>query len=656
MTTLTTFGDLLHRARGHLDAAAEVPDSALREESIVAAAQVTSRLALTLSRYLGDIAPGDIAEAITSSQLDPQVRSAVEAREALELAAEGLRADAYGSGKPGGDPAGPLAARLAQAATALAAGRDLLRTHFSTGPDRQWSPRSHWAPVITSGPVTRALAAEVAGWSRQLALITTRLSLAAQADPATPAPVRHGLAGSCPWLLTASATITAGQRDNPATAPDTDLLHVVPASIAPQPHPPQHAETAADLAAGLAISAERLRAIAQATSGQTARAPEMTADSWRWTATGAAVICHVSELMLTALADRAVAFTGAPGVTAHLRTAASSAANACGRWREVTAAWNQITTETKGLTAVGIADTSDLVVRLGRLAFTDAQWTPARAQRAPLRDPADLAPDAAQAAVVVGAIHHAADALGCLAAADLHAVDTADRAGRLFMPTRALPDYYDVPYRHGTATPLAVAALLDAYQAACGASGRAVTDLDALAVTTNAPSRILAAARAASRPANNTSTPDTAPIRPSNREPAPPAPSGPVEQEVRKLASGDPILLLRAKAIDKAARKLIAEAKDSTHEPGTPGSAEGNSRPVRPARTAARLAASSFPASPAAPVAGRQVGGPPCCPTLRVSMWASLVVGMCATAETPRGWCRAGFRAHGVGGMLILLI
>jgi hypothetical protein len=93
-------------------------------------------------------------------------------------------------------------------------------------------------------------------------------------------------------------------------------------STAAAPHDP---ETAADLASGLAVSAARLRAIAWATAGQAAQAPVMTADSWRWTATGAAVICHVSELMLTSLADRTVLFTGAPGLTAQLRTAARKA-------------------------------------------------------------------------------------------------------------------------------------------------------------------------------------------------------------------------------------------------------------------------------------------------------------------------------------------
>jgi hypothetical protein len=44
-----------------------------------------------------------------------------------------------------------------------------------------------------------------------------------------------------------------------------------------------------------------------------------------------------------------------------------------------------------------------------------------------------------------------------------------------------------------------------------------------------------------------------------------------------------------------------------------------------------------------------------CSATFSVSAAASVAVSACAAAETPPGWCRAGFGAHGVGGMLILM-
>src|ERR1035441_10602186 len=73
------------------------------------------------------------------------------------------------------------------------------------------------------------------------------------------------------------------------------------------------------------------------------------------------------------------------------------------RHRHVAAAWNLMTTETHGLNAPGITDTGDLVRRLGRLVYGDPQWTPSRPQRAQRRNPADLPPGPAGAAMIVAA-------------------------------------------------------------------------------------------------------------------------------------------------------------------------------------------------------------------------------------------------------------
>ena len=153
--TAATFGDILAAARRHLDAATGLTGSIADRESITAAAAMTGRLAMTLSRYLADVAPYDMAEVITNGELSAQMRAAVQAREALQLAAEGLRTATRDQDSPGPEPAGPLAAHLAAAAAALAAGRDLLRTHATTGPDGHWEPRSRWATVIGSGPVSQ---------------------------------------------------------------------------------------------------------------------------------------------------------------------------------------------------------------------------------------------------------------------------------------------------------------------------------------------------------------------------------------------------------------------------------------------------------------------------------------------------------------------
>jgi len=209
-------------------------------------------------------------------------------------------------------------------------------------------------------------------------------------------------------------------------------------------------------------------------------------------------------------------------------------------------------------------------------------------------------------------------------------VDVAVRASRLHVPTRTLPDGYDVPRKFASAVPSTAAALLDAYQAAAAASDLAVADLDGLAVTVGAPSRILRFARAAARLGLDTTvtltadasaalmahasaarTPDGAPARaatapaPGGRELAAPVPPGPAELAVREHGTPDLGLLLRASVIDKATRLLIAEVKRSADGLGAPGQALGDGRPGEAARSPARVASEGFPAGPVTSVAGR---------------------------------------------------
>ncbi len=328
----------------------------------------------------------------------------------------------------------------------------------------------------------------------------------------------------------------------------------------------------------------------------------MTADSWRWTGTGAAVICNISEIMLRTLGQATGRLSGA--MAAQLLGAAEAASGACACWREVTAAWTDMTTGIGGLTAPGIADTSDLVVRLGRLAFTDPGWTPIRSRSSPVRTSAQLAPDTRQAAVVAGAIHHAAEALACVAAADACAVRTAVCAGRIYVPTRTLPEYLDVPHRYWRPPPARAAALIAVYDAAAAATDRLVSDLDLVAVTMNTPSRIRAVARAAIQSARDVNKRLPASDRaggpavsvPAGVEHAVSARPGWVERAVRNAGSTELVVLMRARAMDAAARKLIEDAKESAQRSIRARSAASRS-PM--ARSAVRMAAESFPAMPA---------------------------------------------------------
>ena len=114
-----TLGDLLGRARSHLEAATGLAGTAQPSESVIAAARLTGDLALGLSRYLDDIAPYSVDEAITRNDLERVARAAVDAREAMKMAAESLRGGDVEHDVPAGEPPDPLVAHLAASAALL---------------------------------------------------------------------------------------------------------------------------------------------------------------------------------------------------------------------------------------------------------------------------------------------------------------------------------------------------------------------------------------------------------------------------------------------------------------------------------------------------------------------------------------------------------
>ena len=90
------------------------------------------------------------------------------------------------------------------------------------------------------------------------------------------------------------------------------------------------------------------------------------------------------------------------------------------------------------------------MLRTGRLAYHNPRWTPASADASPARDPADLAATAGDLPVVLAAVHHATDVISRVAACDAEAVRDAASSRRLYLPTRLLPEDYDIPCRYAS--------------------------------------------------------------------------------------------------------------------------------------------------------------------------------------------------------------
>jgi hypothetical protein len=242
----------------------------------------------------------------------------------------------------------------------------------------------------------------------------------------------------------------------------------------------------------------------------------------------------------------------------QLDRARAAAGEAWPAWRVVARRWDFITTggsSSEQMTPVA-AEIGDLVVRTGRLAYRHPLWTPAAAKASPPRLARLLAPQPGDITTVLAALHHASDALALIAASDLQAIEPAARADRLWIPTWLLPDGDQLRYHYISCPRSRITDLRQAYTAAIRTARALTSALDDLAVSTNAPSQILAAPRRNPVP--------TANIRPRawNQDlttlSIPEA--GQVEQLLHDLHITEPAMLTRAQLADATALELITEA------------------------------------------------------------------------------------------------
>jgi hypothetical protein len=516
------------------------------------------RLVATLARYLGDLplpdGPGPAREPARHADT-----RAAPARLSLDRAAQILRPAAAGTADGDGGDAHPVVAHLAAAADHLAAGRDLLRTHFADGPAGPQTPTSWWAPVITSEPVSAALLSELAGYTQTLARWIATPAMRRRVSPGAPTSALLALRAAEPWLRVAGIHIQAAQRQYYPPAARR-LLGTVPVNV-PPPRPPLGAdEPVAVLCERIPATAERLRQAALAFAARARWAPAATSLSWRRDALACAITGHASELVLRTLAERAGQLGLQPVLGAQLAAAAGHMCRSWTAWRDVTGQWDIVTTGAfrgVGVTPVA-AEIGDLAVRAGRLAYSNPHWTPACADASLTRDPADLARVPGDVVSVLAAVHHAADAIGRIAVTDQEAVIAAAADRRLYVPVRLLPDKYDIPHPYALAPGPHADALLAAYNTAARAATHVTAALDHLAAAVDAPSSVLAAARQA-RVAAWQRPPDHHDQPPAGPPVVTPVP-GRTEHALRKLQIRDPALLLRAAVIDQAAHDLVAEA------------------------------------------------------------------------------------------------
>ena len=241
-----TFGDFLRPAGEHVAAAISIRDE-IPAEATFGVIRQFGRLLSTLVHYLNDLpVPDEFEAAMAAEPLSTEAQTVLDARIALRRGAQSLRYAMNTLADAVIDDSHPAVQHLSAAAGHLAAGRDLLQTHFATSLGGTQERRSYWAPVITSPPVTAALLGEIAGCALRLAPWTARLSM--PEATAGDVPAGTGLAAltasHCTWV--AGAAVQAAHRRHPPPPDARRLLCAIPANF---PHPEWHYLTASRSAA-----------------------------------------------------------------------------------------------------------------------------------------------------------------------------------------------------------------------------------------------------------------------------------------------------------------------------------------------------------------------------------------------------------------------
>jgi hypothetical protein len=509
---------------------------------------------------------------------------------------------------PGARP-GLMADTLGSSALSLTAARDLLHTHFTPTADGGMTHRSHWAPVIESPAVARALAAEVADYAGRLEPIADGWARAT-ADWPDFAQEAQAFAITHHGLRATRDAIGGTLTRDPASAGDRALLHAVPVNAPIPPVPPQAAESAESIRRAIVVTAERARqAIWVSRHPWSADNSEI---SLRRTAEAAAIASHNCEFALDMLAERARQL-GKGALAASLARAQEAAFTARSRWVDVAQRWNgQVVTITAAAPhpAGPSAAVSELAAWTGRLVYADPAWAPGQGRRGIPRIPEELASSEEAVAGAVAAIHYSVDALHRIAEAELAQTRVIAETGQMYVPAWSLPPERRTAALYCPAPPSRTHDLLRAYQEAEASGARLAGTMDLTATAVRAPSQVLTLARAATGRAADPAVDTQEPAGRASEKSA-----GPVVRLLKDKGIARPELLAMAEELDDAVRTGESE-RHLTLRRARSGSRAGRKRQRgEPTETAGRDAGTDHPGgspeTPANQVEARRADGPP---------------------------------------------
>jgi hypothetical protein len=527
------------------------------------------RLVVVMSRYVRDITAAiDSMPTGRRPALNNWTRAAIEARDALATSASFLQRDGGGGGRwPSVTPLSPLARRLDAVTVSLSTGRDLLQTHFAPGKRAGREHRSEWSSVISSPRFTQALLTELGALGREVARQGADFALSPSVRAAHNGDARRRLNAACQWLWVLHASTEAAQQHEPASAADHELLRAVPLNALPPRRVPDGSERVDQLCDGVIDCAERVRHGAWGLAERAAWSPGMSLASLRQVATASTATSHNCQVILETLTTRTNEL-GQESIAVDVSAAAAAARHARERWLRAGQALRRFMTDTSAYVSRAAAETGDLALWTGRLAYADPHWRPTHGPSHLARAPEELAGDLHQVPQVIAAVHYACETLAVLAHADQEQIRAGAGVGRVLVPTQTLPDDFDVPRPFAHAPADRVDYLLDHYRQAGHTSRQASSAVGKTATATRAPSRVLTAARAAVTAGHDGSVarssdadravadvtlePDSTPSAGES--------AGPVERTLVNLGVTRPELLRQGAQIDQAGERLILHA------------------------------------------------------------------------------------------------
>lgn len=567
MTGRAVFGDFLDAARGHLGAADRLRAAADGDADIQQVSRSLLRVVVVMRRYVQDVTSGWGPEPPRGRRvLTGWTRAGVEAREALGNAAAFLNDPNSGRQRPHAADR-ELAGYLDAASVSLAAGRDLLQTHFTIDLGGERQIYSEWGLVVTSPAVARAVLAEVRSLAQHVAPLGAELALAPGARGTREA--RQNLNAACQWLWVLNASVNLAQRQEPVRTSELELLRAIPAGEPPPRRLPTREESVVGLCNGVISSSERVRQLTWQSSTRSAWSPQLTVNSLRRIAAAGTLTSHHCEVLLHSLAARA-AGSGVAGHATWLLQAAEAAGRTRQGWLHLAYALDRVTTDTRLYFSPDAEESTDLALWTGRLAYADPEWTLSSGPAHQPRPPENLVPRPGDARLVVAAVHHACDTLTSLGYAEREQIRAAGAAQRILVTTRSLPDAMDIPRPFAPALPDRIDSLVSACDQTARSAENATSGVAAVAEAIGSPSRILTAAREAADPARRSEPgrsgaaawPRDAPEDRRFADQRPELP-GPVERTLHHLGVTSPEILQRGTDIDRAAERLIIDAATS---------------------------------------------------------------------------------------------